>query len=553
MHAKHYIRDLLQQALQEEGLSWPEKGTVEPPREQEHGDMASNAALVLASSLGQKPRDLAESLRHRVAGDEYLERVEVAGPGFLNFFFKPGFWHQVLSDVFEQGADFGASRAGEGERVLVEYVSANPTGPLHIGHGRGAAVGDSLARILRFTGHEVATEYYVNDSGRQIQLLGQSILLRYHELWGRHAGPLPQECYQGGYIRDLARELAELRGEELLHQNEEMAVAECADFGLGRILEQIGADLREFGAEHEMWFRESSLTNGNKMAGTIEALREQGLVYEQDGAQWFATAQYGDDKDRVLRKSDGELTYFAADIVYHADKFQRGYDRLINVWGADHHGYVPRMHAAVQALGRSRDDLRLLLVQMVNLLRDGEYVSMSTRAGEFVTLADVCSEVGTDAARFIFLSHKSDSHLDFDLDLVKQQSMDNPVYYVQYAHARVCSVFKKARERGYPVDDQEIPSLQRLTAQEELDLLQRLDRFPDMLQGAARTLAPHHLSFYLRDLAGSFHSYYNKYPVLIPEEAEQDLCRARLALLGGIAQVLRNGLTLLGVGAPETM
>ncbi len=553
MHAKHYIRDLLQQALQEEGLSWPEKGTVEPPREQEHGDMASNAALVLASSLGQKPRDLAESLRHRVAGDEYLERVEVAGPGFLNFFFKPGFWHQVLSDVFEQGADFGASRAGGGERVLVEYVSANPTGPLHIGHGRGAAVGDSLARILRFTGHEVATEYYVNDSGRQIQLLGQSILLRYQELWGRYAGPLPQECYQGGYIRDLARELAELRGEELLHQNEEMAVAECADFGLGRILEQIGADLREFGAEHEMWFRESSLTNGNKMAGTIEALREQGLVYEQDGAQWFATAQYGDDKDRVLRKSDGELTYFAADIVYHADKFQRGYDRLINVWGADHHGYVPRMHAAVQALGRSRDDLRLLLVQMVNLLRDGEYVSMSTRAGEFVTLADVCSEVGTDAARFIFLSHKSDSHLDFDLDLVKQQSMDNPVYYVQYAHARVCSVFKKARERGYPVDGQEIPSLQRLTTQEELDLLQRLDRFPDMLQGAARTLAPHHLSFYLRDLAGSFHSYYNKYPVLIPEEAEQDLCRARLALLDGIAQVLRNGLTLLGVGAPETM
>ncbi|MCF8086155.1 MAG: arginine--tRNA ligase, partial [Desulfohalobiaceae bacterium] len=387
----------------------------------------------------------------------------------------------------------------------------------------------------------------------QIKLLGRSILLRYRELWGRHADPLPQECYQGGYIRDLARELSDLRGEELLHQSEEKAVAECADFGLGRILEQIAFDLREFGADHAIWFRESSLTNGDKMGGTIEALRKQGLVYEQEGALWFATAQYGDDKDRVLRKSDGELTYFATDIAYHADKFQRGYDRLINVWGADHHGYVQRMHAAVQALGRDRDDLQLLLVQMVNLLRNGEHVSMSTRAGEFVTLADVCREVGTDAARFIFLSHKSDSHLDFDLDLVKQQSMDNPVYYVQYAHARICSVFKKARERGYQVEEGGTPPLRRLLAQEELDILRRLDRFPDMLRTAARTLSPHHLSFYLRDLAGAFHSYYNKYPVLIPDEAEQELCRARLALLGGVAQVLRNGLALLGVGAPETM
>jgi arginyl-tRNA synthetase len=551
MHAKQYVRDLLEGALREEGLAWPEKGTVEPPREQEHGDLASNAALVLASSLGKKPRDLAESLRDRIVGDEYLERVEVAGPGFLNFFLRPEFWHLILSDVFKQGDGFGATDTGGGERVLVEYVSANPTGPLHIGHGRGAAVGDSLARILRFTGHQVATEYYVNDSGRQIHLLGRSILLRYKELWGRHTGPLPQDCYQGSYIRDLARELSDIRGKGLLHEAEERAVPECADFGLRRVLEWIGDDLREFGADHEIWFRESRLTNGDAMRRTLDALMEQGLVYERDGALWFASAEYGDDKDRVLRKSDGELTYFAADVAYHADKFRRGYDRLINVWGADHHGYVPRMHAAVQALGREKEDLQLLLVQMVNLLRGGEQVSMSTRAGEFVTLADVCSEVGTDAARFIFLSHKSDSHLDFDLELVKEQSMDNPVYYVQYAHARICSVFKKARERGYPTG--EAPQLGRLKAQEELDILRRLDRFPDMLQGAARTLAPHHLSFYLRDLAGTFHSYYNKYPVLIPDEAEQDLCRARLALLAGIAQVLRNGLALLGVGAPQTM
>jgi len=419
--------------------------------------------------------------------------------------------------------------------------------------GRGAAVGDSLARILRFTGHEVDTEYYVNDSGRQIQLLGQSILHRYQELWGQRSDPLPPECYQGEYVRDLARELLELRGEELQSQPREQAVAECADFGHKRILEQIEGDLRDFGASQDIWFRESSLTQGEGMRRTLDSLREQGLVYEHEGALWFATAQYGDDKDRVLRKSDGELTYFAADIAYHADKFRRGYDRLINVWGADHHGYAPRMHAAVQAMGRSREALQLLLVQMVNLMRDGEYVSMSTRAGEFVTLADVCREVGADAARFIFLSHKSDSHLDFDLDLVKQQSMDNPVYYVQYAHARICSVFKKAGERGYAVDGLESAPLRGLEAKEELDLLRYLDRFPEMLQGAAKTLSPHHLSFYLRDLAGKFHSYYNKYPVLIPDEQECELCRARLALLAGIAQVLRNGLSLLGVRAPETM
>ena len=553
MHAKQYIQDLLQRALWREGLEWPEKASVEPPREEEHGDMASNAALVLASSLGQKPRDLAQSLREHVAADPYLDRVDVAGPGFLNFFFKPGFWHQVLSSVFEQGDVFGASSAGEGERVLVEYVSANPTGPLHIGHGRGAAVGDSLARILRFTGHDVDTEYYVNDSGRQIQLLGRSILLRYKELCGEHAEPLPQECYQGQYIRDLAGELFDRRGHELLHLDEERAETECAEFGLQRILEQIRSDLREFGAEHAIWFRESSLAEEGGVERTLDSLREQGLVYESEGALWFESIRYGDDKDRVLRKSDGELTYFAADISYHADKLARGYDRLINVWGADHHGYVPRMQAAVQALGRNRDDLQLLLVQMVNLLRDGEYVSMSTRAGEFVTLAEVCREVGTDAARFIFLSHKSDSHLDFDLDLVKKQNMDNPVYYVQYAHARICSVFKKARERGYIGEREWTSALGGLEAKEELDLLKRLDRFSEMLQGAARTLSPHHLSFYLRDLAGAFHSYYNKYPVLIPDDEERELCLARLTLLSGIAQVLRNGLALLGVRAPETM
>jgi arginyl-tRNA synthetase len=553
MNAKQYIQDLLQRALRQEGLDWPEKATVEPPREKEHGDMASNAALVLASSLGRKPRDLAQSLREQVSGEKYLDRVEVAGPGFLNFFLKPGFWHQVLSDVFEQGSRFGVCNAGQGERVLVEYVSANPTGPLHIGHGRGAAVGDSLVRILRFTGYDVDTEYYVNDSGRQIQLLGRSILLRYKDLHGEPTGPLPEDCYQGEYIRDLARELRELRGSELLELSGERAETECAGFGLKRILEQIRTDLREFGAEHAIWYRESSLTEEGGVERTMDQLRKQGLVYERDGALWFESTRYGDDKDRVLRKSDGELTYFAADVAYHADKFERGYDRLINVWGADHHGYVPRMRSAVQALGRSEEDLQLLLVQMVNLLRGGEYVSMSTRAGEFVTLAEVCREVGTDAARFIFLSHKSDSHLDFDLDLVKEQSMDNPVYYVQYAHARICSVFKKARERGYIGDQNETAALSRLEAEEELVILKLLDRFPEMLQGAARTLSPHHLSFYLRDLAGAFHSYYNKYPVLVPDEEKIELCRDRLALLNGIAQVLRNGLSLLGVRAPETM
>ncbi len=550
MKAKEYARDLLCRAMQEEGLEWPEKASVEPPKEEEHGDVASNAALVLASSRGQKPRDLAGVLQRRITGNAYVDRVEIAGPGFLNFFFTPYFWHELLQDILDQGQRYGCSDFGRGERTLLEYVSANPTGPLHVGHGRGAAVGDSLARILQATGFVVDREYYVNDCGRQAQLLGQSILVRYRELFGEEV-VLPEECYKGGYVLDLAEELKQQRGPEILQLPEKEAISQCADFGLKRLLEWIRADLSEFGVQHDIWFKESSLIQDNTVQQTLDSLKREGMIYEQNGALWFCSTEYGDDKDRVVRKSDGELTYFASDVAYHADKFSRGYDRLINIWGADHHGYIPRIRAAAQALGRDPDDLQVLLVQMVNLLRGGRYVSMSTRAGEFSTLREVVQEVGSDAARFIFLSHKSDSHLDFDLDLVQQRSMDNPVYYVQYAHARICSLFQKAYARGFDPDRPRARKISRLIEREELDILRLLDRYPQVLQVSARSLSPHHLSFYLRDLASALHSYYNKLPVL--KEGDPDLSHARMALLSGIGQVLRNGLSLLGVRAPEQM
>ncbi|MEF3698790.1 arginine--tRNA ligase [Desulfolutivibrio sp.] len=552
MRAVTHLRSLLSDALAGMGIPWPEKTTIEPPRDAKFGDLATNAAMMAAKAAGQKPRDLAEALRQALVSADPGMVAEVAGPGFLNVTFPPAFWQATIADVLEKdaGGGYGRSDLGGGKKIQVEYVSANPTGPLHIGHGRGAALGDTLARILRAAGFAVSTEYYINDAGRQMRLLGNSIWLRYRELYGKDV-VWPEDWYKGEYIIDLARELSAIHGMALFSMPEAEAIAICQTYGVDRIMAGIKKDLADFRVSHEVWFSEKTLVSGGRVEATLEGLSARGLAYDKDGALWFASQNLGDDKDRVLRKSSGELTYFASDICYHADKFARGFEVVVDIWGADHHGYVPRMNAAVQALGKSPESLKVILVQLVNLLSGGEQIAMSTRAGKFETLADVVAEVGTDAARFMFLSRKSDSHLDFDLELVKRQTMDNPVYYVQYAHARVKSLFAKAAERGIQAGTPDAALLSRLSTPEDLGLLRQIEQFPDVVATAAATFSPHVISYYLRDLAGRLHSYYAAHQVLAT--GDEELTRARMHLLDAVARVVRAGLAFLGVSAPEKM
>ena len=552
MRAMEHLRGLLEAALDKRGIAWPAKTTIEPPKDKSHGDLASNVAMMATKAAKMPPRQLAGELREDLlAAGADLADVSVAGPGFLNVTFTPAFWQRTVLSVAAAGAAYGRLAIGAGTKIQVEFVSANPTGPLHIGHGRGAAVGDCLARVLRAAGFEVETEYYINDAGRQMRILGQSILYRCRELAGRDV-PEPEDYYRGDYVRDLARELLDREGEAFWSLPEDKAVDVCRLYGEQEILAGIKKDLQDFRVGHDVWFPESKLFAAGAVARTFDALKAKNLAYEKDGALWFATTQFGDDKDRVLVKSGGELTYFASDIAYHDDKFRRGFDVVVDIWGADHHGYVPRMKACVSALGRDPEaSLKVILVQLVNLLKGGEQIAMSTRAGKFETLADVVAEVGADAARFMFLSRKSDSHLDFDLDAVKEKSMDNPVYYVQYAHARVKSLFAKAVERGVAPRPATPELLARLDTDEDLELLKLMEQYPDMVAAAARTFAPHLVSFYLRELAGRLHRYYTVRPVLAAEDAA--LTEARLALLDAVATVVRNGLDLLGVSAPDKM
>ena len=551
MRAVEVLRSALMSMVEEMGLSWPVKAVIEPPRDARHGDLAVNVAMLLAKEAGKNPRELAQAfaagLPERCAD---ILKAEVAGPGFINVTFSPDFWRQTVLDIEAAGADYGRSPVGAGRRTLVEYVSANPTGPLHVGHGRGAAVGDSLARLLRRAGFAVDTEYYINDAGLQMRLLGLSVWLRVQELKGRPV-EWPESYYRGEYIIDIAREmLAEDDG--LADLPEAEGKERCYERAMRDILNGIKQDLADFRVEHQHWFSEKTLVEGGKVAEAFAALDKAGYTYHRDDAYWFATEKLGDDKDRVLRKSDGTLTYFASDIAYHHDKYRRGYQWLIDIWGADHHGYVPRMRAAIAAMGQPRESFDVVLIQLVNLLQNGQPVSMSTRAGTFETLADVIKEVGTDAARFMFLSRKSDSPLDFDLELAKQRSLDNPVYYVQYAHARICAVLRRAEERGMHLPGRCEPALlAALDTPEDMALLRKAAGMEDMIANAALTLSVHHVSHYLMDLAGMLHSYYAKHQVLDAGDGGRSL--ARLALLRAVGQVLRNGLDILGVSAPETM
>lgn len=523
---------------------------IEAPANPEHGDYAANAAMILASQARQNPRKIAQIILENLSDPENIvEKTQIAGPGFINFFIRDGVWHEGLKSIDEQQDNFGRSVYGTGKKVQVEFVSANPTGPLHIGHARGAVVGDVISNLLKASGYDISKEYYINDAGNQMNNLGKSVLLRYRELHGENI-EFPETCYRGNYIKDISRDILKREGDQYLKADEETTIRYFTGIAGQAILEEIKVDLKDFGVVFDIYFSEKELYKNDGVTKLLAKLQEEGFIYSDGETLWFKTTDFGDEKDRVVIRKNGDPTYFAADIAYHQNKFSRGFETIIDIWGADHHGYMPRMWAGVQALGYRKDALKIILVQLVNLLRGGEPVAMSTRSGEFVTLREVLDEVGKDAARYNFLMRRSDSHLDFDLELAKKQTNENPVFYVQYAHARICSILRMAQERGVAVPIYPDCDLGLLKEPEEKTLIKMLVRYPEIIHGAAKSLEPHRITFYLNELAGSFHSYYNKNKVI---SEELPLTAARLFLMKTIRIVLQNALMILGVNAPEKM
>ncbi|MCC6503635.1 MAG: arginine--tRNA ligase [Deltaproteobacteria bacterium] len=518
---------------------------LDKPKKEEFGDFSTNAAMLLAPLEKKAPREIAKAISERISQSPYVEKCEVAGPGFINIFLKKTFWLAVLEDIIKTGEGYGRSGLGKGHKVQVEFVSANPTGPLHVGHGRGAAVGDALSNILKFAGFEVSKEYYINDAGRQVLTLGESVRLRMEELSGK-AIEFPQDFYKGEYIKDIAADYIEKYGSA-----DAPGAPRLKDFGSSAMLERIKSDLREFGIEFDSWFSERSLDDTGMVAATIDELKQKGHVFESEGALWFRTTAFGDDKDRVLIKADGERTYFASDIAYHRNKIERGFSSIVNIWGADHHGYENRIRALIKALGYDDSVLKIIFIQLVALLRGGVPVAMGKREGEFVTLRQVMDEVGKDACRFFFLMRRSDAQLDFDLDLAKSQAPENPVYYVQYCHARIKSIIAFAAEKGSALPTAfDAALLSRLDQKEEAELIRHLGSFGEVVERSAEAMEPHRVTFYLMDLAALFHPYYNKNRVVTDDP---ELTSARLLLCNAVATVAANGLRLLGVSAPEKM
>jgi arginyl-tRNA synthetase len=547
---------------------------IERSKQAQHGDYACSVALQLAKPLRRPPREIAAKLIAALPSSPFVEKCEIAGAGFINFFLKRSYKQGIVNQILAAGAGYGSSALGRRKKVQVEFVSANPTGPLHVGHGRHAAFGASLANVLTAAGFDVQREYYVNDAGRQMDILALSAWLRYLELSGATLA-FPPNAYQGEYVKQMAQRILdgsgqryvrtvadlmdgvpELAADAELHLDALIARAKALlgpdyevvhAFVLQEQLADCREDLDQFGVTFDRWYSERSLYDSKAVPRALQRLDERGHLYERDGAQWFRSTSFGDEKDRVVRRENGQYTYFASDIAYHVDKFERGFDVVIDVWGADHHGYIPRVKGALQALGLDDARLNVALVQFAVLYREGQKVSMSTRSGEFVTLRELRHEVGNDAARFFYVLRKSDQHLDFDLDLAKSRSNENPVYYIQYAHARVCRVHEQWGGKAASLAEAD-PS--PLTLESELALLRRLMEYPEVLETAARDYAPHLVAFYLKDLAGDFHSYYNATRILVEEEP---IKQARLALVTSARQVLRNGLELLGVSAPEKM
>ncbi|NOS75143.1 MAG: arginine--tRNA ligase, partial [Methyloglobulus sp.] len=551
-------------------------------RDAQHGDFASNVAMVLAKPAKMNPRQLAEKLVAALPEDKAITKVDIAGPGFINFFMDSSSQSDIIKLIHEQGLDFGRSQVGAGKKVQVEFVSANPTGPLHVGHGRGAAYGSAVADLLAAVGFTVHREYYVNDAGRQMDILATSIWLRYLEECGEPVR-FPDNGYRGDYVSDIARDiyrnakneyrrpvdlvLEDIPQDETQGGNKEAHIdaliaraktllgttgyRDIFQTGLNNILDDIKKDLQEFGVDYQKWFSEQHLMDDGSVEKALKRLQTSGHLYQKDGATWFASSQLGDEKDRVVRRENGQYTYFASDIAYHMNKLDRGFDQIIDIWGADHHGYIPRVKAAIQALGADANKLKVLLVQFATLYRGEEKVQMSTRSGEFVTLRQLRDEVGKDAARFFYVMRRSEQHMDFDLQLATSKTNENPVFYVQYAHARVCSVLRQLVEKGWPRDIVSgMENLAQLTEEHELNLLSTLERYPEALERAALTHEPHQLILYLRELANDFHTYYNAHQFLVEDAKIRD---ARLNLICAVKQVLANGLKLLNINTPESM
>ena len=585
---KHHLEQLVITAIQQLQadntlpVDLDIKAQIDRTKDRQHGDFACNSALMLAKPAKRKPRDIAEAIVSALGDSAHVAKIEIAGPGFINFFLTPSAYHAVVGDIIKQGNHYGRSDLGKSKPVQVEFVSANPTGPLHVGHGRGAAYGATVANLLEAVGFNIHREYYVNDAGRQMDILAASIWLRYLSKCGEHF-EFPSNGYKGDYVLDIAETLHKAHGETLryaatevfedvpddepqggdkelhidglVNNAKKLLGAEnyraVFDLGLNTVLADIREDLAEFNVNYDEWYSERSLTEGSAVDKAIERLKTSNHLYEKEGAWWFRSTDFGDEKDRVVVRENGQTTYFASDIAYHMDKLERGYERIIDVWGADHHGYVPRVKAALEALGNDANKLDVLLVQFAILYRGGERVQMSTRSGSFVTLRELREEVGNDAARFFYVLRKCEQHMDFDLDLAKSQSSDNPVYYIQYAHARVCSVMRQMNEKGFSHDIAHgLTNLDLLHEQHEQNLLVSLSRYPEVLELAAINHEPHQLAHYLRDLANEFHTYYNAHQFLVDDPKLRD---ARLNLNLAVKQVIKNGLELLGVSAPEAM
>ncbi|MCX4188659.1 arginine--tRNA ligase [Methylophaga sp. OBS4] len=584
---KEQLKNLIHQALstfiQKHALAvdLPEI-QVDRTKDKTHGDFATNIAMMLAKPARMNPRQIAAEIVEALPVADFVTQVEIAGPGFINFFLSAAASQQVVSDILAQGERYGRSSAGNGKKVQVEFVSANPTGPLHVGHGRGAAYGSVVSSLLNAAGFDVHREYYVNDAGRQMDILAASVWLRYLAACGEHF-TFPSNAYQGEYVREIAAELKTEYGERFRHNAKEVfenipadepeggdkemhidgltnrakKLLGEADYrmvfdkGLNIILADIRDDLADFGTEYDEWFSERSLVESGEVDKAIEQLKAANVLYQDKGAWWFKSTDYGDEKDRVVIRDNGQATYFASDIAYHLNKYQRGFDSIIDIWGADHHGYIPRVRASIEAMKQNVDKLKVLLVQFAVLYRGAEKVGMSTRSGEFVTLRQLRDEVGKDAARFFYVMRGADQHMDFDLELAKSQSNDNPVYYVQYAHARVCSVFRQLQERGLKWD-QAVgeQNLQRLTETHEEALFTILSRYPEMLETAALNHTPHLLAHYLTDVARDFHTYYNAHQFIVDDV---ELSQARLTLVAAVRQVIANALGVMGVSAPESM
>ncbi len=584
---KQKIEDLIQHAintLKKEGIIGSDLNpaiTIDRARDMQHGDFASNLALILAKPAQLNPRELALKIIAALPQDDAVTKVELAGPGFINFFINPNAQYQIIGKINAEGHKYGLSNIGAGKKVQVEFVSANPTGPLHVGHGRGAAYGSVVADLLQAVGFDVHREYYVNDAGRQMDILAASVWLRYLEECGETV-TFPSNAYRGDYVREIAKDIyknssndyrrpielvlentppdepqggdKDLYIDAIIERTKTLLGSQYRDFfqiGLENILEDIKADLAEFGVSYQQWFSERDLMDDGSVQKALARLKAGGHLYQQDGATWFASSLLGDEKDRVVVRENGQYTYFASDIAYHMNKLDRGFDQIIDIWGADHHGYVPRVRAAIQALGADEAKLKVLLVQFAVLYRGEERVQMSTRSGEFVTLRELRNEVGKDAARFFYVMRRSEQHMDFDLQLATSKSNENPVFYVQYAHARVCSVLRQLAEKGFTRNIAlGMENLTTLNSEHELALLGTLARYPEVLQKAALQYEPHQIIHYLRDLAHEFHTYYNAHQFLVEEATVRD---ARLNLVCAIKQVLANGLGLLNINTPESM